>query len=42
VATFTPSAALVGGKTYEATLTAGVKYQVSNALAQDHTLHFRV
>ena len=32
---FTPSGALVGGKTYEATITAGIKHQAGNALAQD-------
>ena len=35
VATFSPSAALVGDKTHEATITAGVKHQASNAWAQD-------
>jgi hypothetical protein len=42
VATFTPAAALENGRIYEATITAGVKDQAGNALAQDHTWHFKV
>jgi hypothetical protein len=42
VATFTPAAPLENGRTYEATITAGVKDMAGNALAQDHTWHFTV
>jgi len=41
-ATFTPSAALENGTKYEATITAGVKDQAGNTMAQDHTWHFTV
>ena len=40
--TFTPADPLVNGRTYAATITAGVKDQAGNALAQDHTWHFTV
>ena len=42
VATFTPSPALENGKIYAATITAGVKDQAGNALAEDRTWHFTV
>jgi hypothetical protein len=42
VATFTPAAALQNGKSYSATITAGVKDKVGNALADDHAWHFTV
>jgi hypothetical protein len=42
MATFTPANPLVNGRTYAATITAGVKDQAGNALAQDHTWHFTV
>jgi Big-like domain-containing protein len=42
VATFTPAAPLENGPVYEATITAGVKDQSGNALAQDRTWHFTV
>jgi Bacterial Ig-like domain len=42
VATFTPAAALQNGRTYAATITAGVKDKAGNALAEDHTWHFTV
>jgi len=42
VATFTPAAPLENGRTYEATITAGVKDLADNTLAQDHTWHFTV
>ena len=42
VATFTPSRALENGKTYGATVTAGVKDQAGNALAEDRAWHFTV
>jgi hypothetical protein len=42
VATFTPSAPLENGRRYGATITAGVKDQAGNALAEDHTWHFTV
>lgn len=42
VATFTPSRALENGKTYGATITAGVKDQAGNALAEDRAWHFTV
>lgn len=42
MATFTPSQALEYGKTYGATITAGVKDQAGNALAEDRAWHFTV
>ena len=42
VATFTPAADLQNGRTYEATITSGVKDKASNTLAQDHVWHFTV
>lgn len=42
VATFTPAAALQNGRLYAATITAGVKDEAGNALAEDHTWHFTV
>jgi len=42
VATFTPAAALQNGRTYAATITAGVSDKAGNALAEDHTWHFTV
>ena len=42
VATFTPSQALEYGNTYGATVTAGVKDQAGNALAEDRAWHFTV
>jgi hypothetical protein len=42
MATFTPAKPLENGRTYAATITAGVKDQAGNALAQDHTWHFTV
>ena len=40
VATFTPSAALAGGKIYTATVTTGVKDAAGNALASNYTWNF--
>jgi hypothetical protein len=42
VATFTPDARLQNGTTYGATITASVKDEAGNTLAQDHTWHFTV
>jgi hypothetical protein len=42
VATFTPAADLQNGRTYEATITSGVKDKAGNTLAQDHVWHFTV
>ena len=42
VATFTPSAPLKNGRTYEATITAGIRAKAGNRLAEDHTWRFRV
>ncbi len=41
-ATFTPSTALENGTTYRATITAAVKDQAGNVMAQDHTWEFTV
>jgi hypothetical protein len=41
-ATFTPAKPLGNGRTYAATITAGVKDQAGNTLAQDYTWRFRV
>src|SRR5215211_3641071 len=42
MATFTPDKPLDNGKTYAATITAGVRDQAGNTLAQDSTWHFTV
>jgi Big-like domain-containing protein len=42
VATFTPAVDLQSGRTYEATITSGVKDKAGNTLAQDHVWHFTV
>ena len=42
MATFTPDKPLDKGKTYAATITAGVRDQAGNTLAQDYTWHFTV
>jgi hypothetical protein len=42
MATFTPEAPLQNDTTYGATITASVKDEVGNTLAQDHTWHFTV
>jgi hypothetical protein len=41
-ATFNPAAALQNGRLYAATITASVKDKAGNALAADHTWHFKV
>jgi hypothetical protein len=41
-ATFIPSAPLQNGRTYSATITAGVKDKAGNTMAQDRTWHFTV
>jgi hypothetical protein len=42
IATFIPAAHLESGRTYTAIITASVKDQAGNTLAQDHTWHFTV
>jgi Bacterial Ig-like domain len=39
---FIPTQHLENGRTYTAIITASVKDQAGNALAQDHTWHFTV
>jgi hypothetical protein len=41
-ATFVPAGVLQNGRTYAATINAGVQDQAGNTLAQDHTWYFRV